>query len=209
MDRKIAWSSGRFDEIELVYEKAEGNAGIGALLEELETLALSEAHDHCGLLRTEKGPITAEQFEAMSASDRETVIYLLSGIGLADIALDYKAAKITLKLSPMIQNVMGCTVFSILNRLEKLDGSFSVRCPKATLEIQVPLGGKKGLMKWEMLIMQLYPWLSVREVSAHEVAQAVNTSTKSDETQMPKKKKGFFWQTVWKVVAMSKDVERF
>lgn len=192
MDRKIAWSSGRFDEIELVYEKAEGDTGIGTLMEELETLALSEAHDHCGLLRTEKGPVTAEQFEAMSGSERETVLYLLSGIGLADIALDYKAAKITLKLSPMIQNVMGCTMFSILNRLEKLDGSFSVRCPKATLEIQLPLGGKKGLMKWEMLIMQLYPWLSVHEVSTNEVAQGREIPAKSDETQTPKKKKGFF-----------------
>lgn len=192
MDRKIAWKSYRFDEIELVYEKAEGNSELGKLMEELEALALTEAHDNCGLLKTEQGPITAEQFEAMSGSDRETVIYLLSGIGLADIALDYKAAKIMLKLSPMIQRVMGCTMFSILNRLEKLDGSFNVRCPKATLEIQVPLGGKKGLMKWEMLIMQLYPWLSVHEVSTNEVSQTMDISAKSNEAQTVKKKKGFF-----------------
>ena len=47
----------------------------------------------------------------------------------------------------------------------------------------MPLGGKKGLFQWELLIMQLYPWLSVRETSTNElaveefiVAQAVNTN---------------------------------
>lgn len=54
-------------------------------------------------------------------------------------------------------------MFSVLNCLEKIDGAFNVMFPKATLELRVPLGAKKGMMKCEMLIMQLYPWLSITE----------------------------------------------
>lgn len=45
MDRKIKWYSGCHDEIELVYDKAEENASIAAILTELETMALREAED--------------------------------------------------------------------------------------------------------------------------------------------------------------------
>ena len=42
--------------------------------------------------------------------------------------------------------------------------------PQATLEIQAPLGGKKGLVHIEMLISLLYPWLKVTEISSNEIA---------------------------------------
>ena len=58
----------------------------------------------------------------------------------------------------------------ILNTLEKLDGAINVLIPKWTLELYVPLGGRKGLSQWELLIMQLYPWLSIRELSINETA---------------------------------------
>ena len=48
--------------------------------------------------------------------------------------------------------VLGCTMFSLLNRLEKLDGAFNVMFPKVTLELRVPLAAKKGMLKCEMLI---------------------------------------------------------
>jgi len=113
---------------------------------------------------------------------------------------------ITVKFSSHIQAVLGCTMFSLLNRIEKIDGAYNVvRFPKATLELQVPLGGKKGMFKWEMLIMQLYPWLSVREVSSIIAADGLLTNTPGQQLSDPsktdpvgsqkepdKKKKGFF-----------------
>ena len=52
MTRKISWESNVFDEIELVYEKAEENEKISDLLEQLEEKALSEARENCSLLTT-------------------------------------------------------------------------------------------------------------------------------------------------------------
>ena len=80
-------------------------------------------------------------------------------------------AAIIIRLSPLITKVQACTVFNILNRIEKLDGAITVLIPKWTLNLQVPLGGKKGLLQWEMLIMLLYPWLSVMEGSTDELAE--------------------------------------
>lgn len=77
--------------------------------------------------------------------------------------------------------------------------------PKATLEFRVPLGAKKGMMKCEMLIMQLYPWLSIRETSTNTVSSTLNVQSQAQpssttlekepvqqEKQTVKKKKGFF-----------------
>ena len=80
-----------------------------------------------------------------------------------------------MRFTPKIQKVLGCTIFNVLNRIEKLDGSINLLSPKWTLEFQVPLGGEKGLFQWEMLIMQLYPWISVRETSTNEVAEELIT----------------------------------
>ena len=44
------------------------------------------------------------------------------------------------------------------------------RCGYDEAELQEPLGGRKGIFQWVMLIMRLYPWLSVKEVSTNEVA---------------------------------------
>ena len=65
-------------------------------------------------------------------------------------------------------------MFSVLNRLEKLDGVFNVMFPKATLELRVPLGAKKGMVKCEMLIIQLYPWLSINEISTNMVSSTLD-----------------------------------
>jgi len=163
MDRKISWITGCHDEIELVYEKAEQNERIGMLLEELEQMALSEAEESCGLLLMNGKPITREMVLAMPERDKEAVMYYLSGVGLAGFNSSFSEPKIAVRFSPHIQKVLGCTLFSVLNRIEKIDGTYNVRFPKATLELQLPLGGRKGILKWEMLIMQLYPWLSVSD----------------------------------------------
>ena len=206
MDRKISWITGCHDEIELVYEKAEQNESIGALLSELEQMALKEAEESCGFLAMNNKPITREVVMGMSTRDKEALMYHLSGVGLMEFNPSMKEPVITVKFSSHIQAVIGCTMFSLLNRIEKIDGSYNaVLFPKATLELQLPLGGKKGMLKWEMLIMQLYPWLSVREVSSNIAADGLFANTpsqQSNESQQAtqvssqkepdKEKKGFF-----------------
>ncbi|MCC8072854.1 MAG: hypothetical protein LIO62_01845 [Clostridiales bacterium] len=165
----------------MVYEKAEKNENIGAMLSELEEMALNEAEENCGLLRLNGQPITKEMFQTMSDTDKEQVMYYLSGIGLEDLNSSMTDPVITITLSSHIQMVLGCTMFSILNRLEKLDGAYNVIHPKATLEIIVPLGAKKGLLKCEMLIMALYPWLSVSEKSSNVVSATMPSPTPKAE----------------------------
>lgn len=174
MNRKIMWKSDSFDEIELVYEKAQTNSKIENSLEALEEKALEEAQLACsngGLLAAQVGAVlTKEQFYAMSSINIETSIKMLSALGFGSLDIDISSAQIFITLTSRIQNCMGCTVFEILNRLEKLDGSVNILKPNWTLQLRVPLGGKKGLLQWEILIMQLYPWISVNEVASNEVA---------------------------------------
>lgn len=189
MNRKINWKSHEFDEIELVYDKASSNDSIEKMLEQLETCALSEAKNNCGLLTTDSGKhISPEQFDELSEIDKETVIKVLSGIGLGSISQDIQTATIFIRFTPKIQSVLACTIFNVLNRLEKLDGAINILKPTWTLELQVPLGGKKGLFQWEMLIMQLYPWISVRETSTNEAADTF-TATMNKTSQEPAEEK--------------------
>ena len=201
MERKINCDSGCHDEIQLVYDKANDNENIAATLMELETMALQEAEESCGMLKLGDTSITREMFLQMREQDKERVMYYLSGAGLQEFVPSMTEGKITVTFTPHIQRVLGCTMFSVLNRLEKLDGAFNVMFPKATLELRVPLGAKKGMMKWEMLIMQLYPWLSITETSTNTVSGTLNVQPQT-ETKAPvveqkpaehkTEKKGFF-----------------
>lgn len=170
MNRKIKWVSGCFDEIELVYDKASQNESIAGILSELETGALAEARAYSDKIVIDGRPITPQQFDVLPDQAKEHVMSTLSTMGLASFSSTISDPKIIVRLTPDIQKVRCCTAFSILNRLEKLDGAFNMLHPTATLELQVPLGGKKGMFQIEYLIMQLYPWLQVREVSTDEVA---------------------------------------
>ena len=201
MERKINWYSGCHDEIELVYDKASENENIAATLMELETMALQEAEENCGMLKIGNNPITREMFLQMSEQDKETVMYYLSGAGLQEFVPSMTDGKISVTFTPHIQSVLGCTMFSLLNRLEKLDGAFNVIFPKATLELRVPLGAQKGMMKCEMLIMQLYPWLSITETSTNTLSSTLDvqphTETKTPTIEQKTaehntKKKNFF-----------------
>lgn len=170
MERKIQWISGCFDEIELVYNNASKNENIASILSELETGALAEARAYSDKIIVDGRPLTPQQFDALPDQAKEQVMSTLSTMGLASFSSTISEPLITVRLTPDIQKVRCCTAFSILNRLEKLDGAFNILHPTATLELQVPLGGKKGMFQIEYLIMQLYPWLQVREVSTNEVA---------------------------------------
>lgn len=166
---QLPWNSGAFDEMGLVLEKAEADEAVASQFAQLEEQTLEEACQGCasgGLVAAEAGAVlTAESFQALSSEDKETAIKLLGAAGLANIEVEYDAATVHMRFSPQIQQVLACTVLEVLNRLEKLDGVLNAIAPDWTLELQVPLGGKKGLFQWEMLIMRIYPWVSVREVS--------------------------------------------
>ncbi len=195
MERKISWYSCCHDEIELVYEKAQQNESIASTLSELETMALCEAEENCSMLKIGDESITKEMFLKMSEQDKERVMYYLSGAGLQEFVPSRSDGKISVTFTPYVHNVLGCTMFSVLNRLEKLDGAFNVFCPEATLELRVPLGAGKGMVKFEMLIMQLYPWLSVTETPINTVSSPLNSEpyvqpTPHTETKT-EKKKGF------------------
>lgn len=184
MERKINWYSCCHDEIEFVYDKANENENIAATLMELETMALQEAEENCGMIKLGDSSITREMFLQMTEQDKETVMYYLSGAGLQEFVPSMTEGKITVTFTPHIQRVLGCTMFFVLNRLEKLDGAFNVIFPKATLELRVPLGAKKGIMKCEMLIMQLYPWLSITETTTNTVSSTLNVQPQA-ETKVP------------------------
>jgi len=184
MERKINWYSGCHDEIELVYDKANEDENIAAALMELETMALREAEENYGMVKMGDKPITHEMFLEMSEEGKEIVMYYLSNAGLQEFVPSMTEGKITVTFTPHIQQVLGCTMFSVLNRLEKLDGAFNVRFPQAKLELRIPLGAKKGMMKCEMLIMQLYPWLSIKETSTNTVTSTFNVQPQA-QTKAP------------------------
>ena len=184
MNRKISWKSMELDEIELVYEKAEKNSGIAALMEQLEVQALTEAKNNIGMLKTDRDTsLTPDKFDGLSETDKETVIKVLGNGGLSAFSTELQKATIIVKLSTIITMVQACTIFNLLNRIEKLDGAINIINPKWTLELQEPLGGRKGMFKWVMLIMQLYPWISVEETSTNEIAAGVGSPTQSEKAK--------------------------
>ena len=169
MNRKIAWDSGALDEISLVYDKAEENDAIGTNLEKLEEQALAEGGSASALLR--KSGQSVKDFASLTPSEKEKVIAALGTLGLSELKADIASATIQVTFAPALPLVQACTIFNLLNRLEKLDGSFNILVSdKATLLLRVPLGGAKGLSQWKMLILQLYPWLSVHEESTDQMA---------------------------------------
>ena len=183
MERKIHWNSGCFDEIDLVYDKASKNEATAKILADLETGALAEARAYSDKIIVDGRPATPEQFDAFADSMKEHVMHQLSSMGLACVNSTITDPKITARLTPHIQYVRCCTAFSILNRLEKLDGALNVLHPKVTLEIQAPLGGKQGLVQIEMLIALLYPWVNVTEVSSGEVAANLEQKQSAPQKQ--------------------------
>lgn len=175
MEWKIKWESGCFDEIESIYEKAGDNEKIADLLSKMEGKALQEAEDHCELIKENGQTLTRERFVAMPGAQKEQVIYMLSQMGLEKFDISMANPVITVTLSHRIQMVLGCTMFSIMNRLEKLDGSYNVvQHAKAVLEFHVPLEAREGLFECECLIMLLFPWLSVSEKSRNILASTAS-----------------------------------
>lgn len=168
MNRKIQWIDGYYDgiemEVEPIYDKASKNENIARLLSELETGAVAEARTLSDSVKIDGQSITPQQFDALPARSKEQVMSALSTVGLATFNPIFEEPKIIVRLTPDIQLVRCCTAFSILNRLEKLDGAINNLYPTVTLELQVPLGRNKGMDKLACLIVLLYPWLQVSQV---------------------------------------------
>lgn len=101
----------------------------------------------------------------------------------ASLNPDINSGILYLRFTPKIQKVLGCTIFNVLNRIEKLDGSINILHPKWTLELQVPLGEKKGLFQWECTIMH-----PVHVNIASPVATVDKADEKSIEEGIPEKK---------------------
>lgn len=141
------------------------------LIEELEEKILAELNSNISLLDRELGEITPEMISGMSNSEKIPLIDSLAKIGFSEIYLDTDKAVIGFKLSPKFPLVTGCTIFKIILMVGNLEGSLNKgTSEKATLLLSVPLGGEKELFRWELLIMKLAPWLSVRLILSSEEA---------------------------------------
>jgi len=99
-------------------------------METLERQAYLEAKANVGMLTPNSGKkLTPDQFEGLHATDKETVIRVLGNAGLVVFNTDIEKKTITVECSELITKVQACTVFSVLNRLEKLDGALNVLVP--------------------------------------------------------------------------------
>lgn len=172
-NRRLTWSSGALDEIDAVYWKAEENEVIGAMLEQLEQEALREAEAafDSGLIK--RNGFSSEIFNELTISEKEFVIVRLANGGVIPKKIDIASVTITMRLTPIIQQIMACTIFDILNRLEKLDGALNIIHPNWTLLLEEPLGGRNGLTPWIILITACYPWITISETSSNELSASL------------------------------------
>ena len=183
MERTLYSLSEHFDEIDLVYEKAEKNKTTFDIYLDIEKSALAVAENNCHMFISDGATVTEEKFSSLSDEIKSLMIYELSKRGLYGFSPSMEAPEIRVTLTEYSPIVLGCTMFSILNSIEKLDGTYNEIFPKASLVIEAPFGGKKGLVKLEMMVMLLYPWLSVREESINLIA---TTAKKLSQTSIGK-----------------------
>ena len=163
----------RLLEIGLVFEKAQNDEMINSMIEELKVNALSEAREHCNYLKIGDTPVSKEQFDNFTAGEKADAICILGSVGISEFLPNSIGGKINIKFSPYIQNVLSCTMFVILNKLENLDGAINVFSPEVKITVQAPLGGKKGLTKCYMLMQLLYPWCKgISETSTNEISMS-------------------------------------
>jgi hypothetical protein len=172
MNRKIMRDSGYLDEIPLVYQKAENDEFIGKYLEALEEKALEEVRTNLWQIRRKDGSVLSESdYENLSESDKEYFITLFGDAGWRTITPDFENQAFCIQFSPKFLKFMGCTIFNLLNRFEKLDGRVIDGSSKWTVEFQVPIGAKKGLLQWEILFMKMFPWAVIQETSSKELEE--------------------------------------
>lgn len=178
MERKIAWQAECFEAMKKVYEKAEKSENAQKILADMENGALEESRANCSLIGTADGDLTPEQYDAMEETAKEEVIALLGSLGLTQINVPEDEAKITVKFSKYAEKALCCTMFSVINCLQQLDGTYNIMFfPQATMEIETPLNNDARQNEFTQLIRELYPWIREVELYLDESAG---------------KKKGFF-----------------
>lgn len=188
-------------ELGLVFDKGDSNEAIKSELDELVSKALEEARNICPYITYKNNKLTGEDFEKLESIEKADIIRSLGEqIGLSRFdTMKSMEGKLEIEFSQHIQSVLSCTMFSILNRLENLDGAINVFNPKVELTIVAPLGGKKGLMKCEMLIMMLYPWIQIHETSSSIVAAVPQEKPASSTTnQTDQEKSSSIWDKIKK-----------
>ena len=168
MGKYINWPDGEFDEMSSVYAKAEKDEQDRPILEEMEKQAVAEARANCRAFKKEDGKrVTEEEFDDLTDVDKELMIASLAGFGIGKFSQDFDATTFSAVCTQDAGNLSACVFFTILNRLEKMEGAAQMIAPKWTLELFVPAGcNRSRLGKWEVLAMMLYPWISVRETLA-------------------------------------------
>ena len=183
-------------ELGLVFDKGDSNEAIKSELDELVSKALEEARNICPYITYKNNKLTGEDFDKLESIEKADIIRSLGEqIGLSRFdTMKSMEGKLEIEFSHHIQSVLSCTMFSILNRLENLDGAINVFNPKVELTIVAPLGGKKGLMKCEMLIMMLYPWIQIHETSSSIVATVPQEQPASSTTNQPDQEKS---SSIW------------
>lgn len=189
----------RLIEIGLVLDKTKNNEMLNSMIEELKINAVAEAREHCNYLKIGDMPISTEQFDSFEANKKADVIYMLGSIGIDEFIPNSIEGKINIKFSAHIQNVLSCTMFVILNKLENLDGAINVFSPEVKITVQAPIGGKKGLTKCYMLLHMLYPWCKkICEIPSNEVSvtlsppNSTSDFSKEDKVETTKSNKEGF-----------------
>lgn len=183
-------------ELGLVFDKGDNNEAIKSQLNELVGNALQEARNFCPYITYKNNKLSGEDFDKLESIEKADIIRSLGEqIGLSRFdTMKSMEGKLEIEFSQHIQSVLSCTMFSILNRLENLDGAINVFNPKVELTIVAPLGGKKGLMKCEMLIMMLYPWIQIQEISSNVVATTPQERTAPSSTNHQTKEEN---KSIW------------
>lgn len=161
--------SKNFDKIDFIFEKANNKEVSMRLLDELQSEAFIEAKTNCHLFRTNGKSYSHRQFDFLSEAEKNFMIYALSDIGLSGFELNSKEGTMKAVLSPCFRPIFACTMFSILNRLQKLDGVIDLVHDKVKFDIHVPKYGKDCFVHFLTLLVLLYPWVETRLVDVEFV----------------------------------------
>lgn len=154
------------EDIDLFYDKVE-KQGVEAVVSDLESQAIAEARANCGIIKlTSKDGIsrnmTEEEFDKFSDYDIECVICTLGQnalTGLNNLAID----KLQAVTTPLIAQCPACALFQLIGRIEKLDGTLNTIVEKVSFELPLPIGTGRSLMKYYMMLIKVYPWISISE----------------------------------------------
>lgn len=176
MIRKILWVTNCWEALGPAYERAEADAEITPMMEALEALALQELGEQCAIGRVKKNgqKLTQEWLDAASDEDREGLLHALGASVLRDYHVDLFPPKVTVTLSPLFPQLVGCAAFALIDKLERLDGAIQIVAGEEQVEMEMlmPDADKPDLPAVEALLRKLYPWLTITDSSSGQKGAA-------------------------------------